>query len=120
MNTSGWAARALSTFNAVRGVAQAAARVAAKRGFPRVEGRIAVRGLSAEVQVVRDQHGVPHVFAVTEADALFGQGFVHAQDRLFQMAGARRLASGRLAEVLGPSGVGSVRLRWNLTQISAG
>ena len=106
---SGRAARALSTFNAARGVAQAAARVAAKRGFPRVDGRMAVRGLSAEVQIVRDHHGVPHIFAVTEADALFGQGFVHAQDRLFQMAGARRLASGRLAEVIGPAAIGSDR-----------
>ena len=109
IRASGRAARVLSTANAVRGIAQAAARVAAKRGFPRVEGRIAVRGLSAEVQIVRDQHGVPHVFAATEADAIFGQGFVHAQDRLFHMAGARRLASGRLAEVLGPNAVGSDR-----------
>ena len=101
------ATRVLSTFSAVRGLAQTGARVAAKRGFPRVEGRMAVRGVSAEVQIVRDHHGVPHVFAVTEADALFGQGFVHAQDRLFQMAGARRLASGRLAEVLGPIALGS-------------
>ena len=103
-------ARALCTLNVVRNVARLAARVAAKRGFPRIDGRMAVRGLSAEVQIVRDHHGVPHVFAVTEADALFGQGFVHAQDRLFQMAGARRLASGRLSEVLGPAAIGSDRL----------
>lgn len=109
MNTPRRAARALSTFNALRGVAQATARTARKRGFPRVEGRIAVRGLTAEVQIVRDHHGVPHVFAANEADALFGQGFVHAQDRLFQMAAARRLASGRLAEVFGPSALGSDR-----------
>ncbi|TAK79169.1 MAG: penicillin acylase family protein, partial [Dehalococcoidia bacterium] len=109
MNIPPRAARALSTLDALRGIAQATARTAAKRGFPRVEGRTAVRGLSAEVQVVRDHHGVPHVFAANEADSLFGQGFVHAQDRLFQMAAARRLASGRLAEVAGPSALGSDR-----------
>lgn len=109
IRTSKQAARALGTLGTLRGAAQTAARIAARRGFPRVEGRVAVRGLSAEVQIVRDQHGVPHVFAATEADALFGQGFVHAQDRLFQMASARRLASGRLAETLGPAALGSDR-----------
>ncbi len=101
--------RTLGTLDVLRNVAQTAVRAAAKRGFPRVDGRMAVRGLSADVQIVRDQHGVPHIFAASEADAFFGQGFVHAQDRLFQMAGARRLASGRLAEVLGPSALGSDR-----------
>jgi len=119
---SGRAARVAGTLQAVRGLAQATARVAAKRGFPRVEGRIAVRGPSAEVQIVRDVHGVPHVFAATEADALFGQGFVHAQDRLFQMAGARRLAAGRLAEALGPAGLASDRFmrRVGLHRAAAG
>jgi len=62
------------------------------------------------VEVTRDRHGVSHVFASSEEDALFGHGFVHAQDRLFQMEGARRLAAGRLSEIAGSSMLQSDRL----------
>ena len=69
---------------------------------PVIDGRLQARGLDAPVEVIRDIHGVPHVSARTAADALFGQGYVHAQDRLFQMELLRRVASGRLAEIAGP------------------
>ncbi|MEP7304949.1 MAG: penicillin acylase family protein [Acidobacteriota bacterium] len=58
-------------------------------------------GLSAPVRIVRDTWGVPHIYAETQADLFFAQGFVQAQDRLFQMDLWRRSAQGRLSEVLG-------------------
>ena len=66
-----------------------------------VEGTLAIEGLSAPVMVVRDRWGVPHITASSQDDLFFAQGFVQAQDRLFQMDLWRRAAQGRLAEVLG-------------------
>lgn len=67
-------------------------------------------GLSAEVTVQYDERGVPHIEAKNEADLYRALGYVHAQDRLFQMEMARRLARGELAEVLGPKLVDTDRL----------
>ncbi len=89
---------------------RAVARAAAHTSFPPVDGVLAVEGTDGLVEVIRDRHGVPHVLASSDRDAFFGHGLVHAQDRLFQMEGARRLASGRLAEVVGPAALGSDRL----------
>jgi len=68
-----------------------------------VSGTIEVSGLSAPVRIVRDRWGVPHVYGQSQDDLFFAQGFVQAQDRLFQMDLWRRSAQGRLAEVLGPN-----------------
>jgi penicillin G amidase len=72
------------------------------RATPQVSGSILLPGPSARVDVLRDADGVPHIRATTEADAMFGLGVVHAQDRLWQMEFQRRLGRGRLAEILGP------------------
>lgn len=72
---------------------------------PRTNGRLAIDGLRAPVEVIRDQWGVPHIYAANEHDLFFAQGFVHAQDRLFQMDLNHRLGLGRLAEIVGPLGV---------------
>ena len=69
--------------------------------LPTTDGEITVPGLGAPVEVLRDEHSVPHIFAQSEADAQFALGFVHAQDRLWQLEMNRRIAAGRLAEVLG-------------------
>ena len=74
-----------------------------RQSLPVVDGTIEVQALGAPVEVVRDAHAVPHIEAESFADAVFAQGFVHAQDRLWQMDFRRRLGSGRLAEVLGPA-----------------
>ena len=74
-----------------------------RQALPVVDGSIEVQGLEAPVRIVRDTYAVPHIEAQSFADAVFAQGFVHAQDRLWQMDFRRRLGSGRLAEVLGPS-----------------
>lgn len=74
----------------------------AKSSLPQLDGSMRVKGLGAPVSVLRDEHGVPHITADTVEDLLFAQGFVTAQDRLWQMDMARRFARGELAEVLGP------------------
>ncbi|MGH8734137.1 MAG: penicillin acylase family protein, partial [Burkholderiales bacterium] len=51
--------------------------------------------------MLRDRHGIPHIYAASLDDAYFALGFVHAQDRLWQMEMSRRIGSGRLAEILG-------------------
>ena len=66
-------------------------------------GTIRLAGLQKPVQVLRDRWGVPHIYAQNSHDLFFAQGFVVAQDRLFQMELWKRSGQGRLAEVLGPS-----------------
>lgn len=73
--------------------------------LPLHEGTLRVAGLVAQVEIRRDAHGVPHIVAKGEADALYGLGFAHATDRLWQMDFNRRIAHGRLAELVGPRGV---------------
>jgi penicillin amidase len=69
---------------------------------PERDGTLALERLSAPVKVRYDERGVPHISAANEADLYRALGYVHAQDRLFQMEMVRRLARGELAEVLGP------------------
>jgi penicillin amidase len=69
---------------------------------PQRKGEIAVAGLRAPVEVWRDSLGVAHVWADSEYDLFFAQGYVHAQERLWQMELFRHVAEGRLAEMLGP------------------
>lgn len=88
------------------GVAAAIAAVAwfvllARSGLPELDGSTAVRGISGPVSVTRDSHGVPTIEAATLEDLFFAQGYVTAQDRLFQMELMRRSARGELAEVVG-------------------
>lgn len=70
--------------------------------LPKLNGSIAAPGLAAEVIIRRDDRGIPHVSAPSEAAAFFGQGFACAQDRLWQMDIYRREAEGRLSEIFGP------------------
>jgi len=78
--------------------------------FPLLDGRVAVAGLDARVNIDRDSQGIPHVSAQTERDGWLGLGFVHGQDRLGQMLWLRALAAGRSAESLGAQGVAWDRL----------
>jgi penicillin amidase len=73
-----------------------------RRAWPQVDGTLEVAGLTAPVEVVRDRWGVPHLFAANERDLFFAQGYVHAQDRLWQMHFNRTVASGRLSSLFGP------------------
>ena len=70
---------------------------------PQLSGTLSVPGLAAPVRIVRDTWGVPHIYAASQGDLFFAQGFVQAQDRLFQMDLWRRSALGRLSAALGPN-----------------
>ncbi|WP_083330611.1 MULTISPECIES: penicillin acylase family protein [Pseudoalteromonas] len=71
------------------------------KSLPQEEGVISLSGIDSSVKVVRDENSIPHIFADNDYDAYFALGYVHAQDRLWQMNFALRLATGRLSEVLG-------------------
>ena len=69
--------------------------------LPVVDGTVAVAGLGDRVEIVRDSHGIPHIYGKSETDAWYGLGYAHAQDRLWQMEMNRRIGAGRLSEILG-------------------
>jgi len=75
------------------------------KSYPEVRGVQPVGGIQAPIDIKRDKFGIPHIQAQSERDAWFGLGYVHAQDRLFQMDSRRRYAFGRLSEWIGPSTV---------------
>lgn len=76
-----------------------------RQSYPQVEGEITLAGLDAPVDILRDQSGVPHIYATTTHDLFFAQGYVHAQDRFWQMDAWRHASSGRLSEMFGESQV---------------
>jgi penicillin amidase len=80
-----------------------------RRPWSQVDGTLTVPGLQAEVQVLRDEWGVPHIYAENEHDLFFAQGYVHAQDRLWQMEYNRRTGYGTLSEVFGELSVNGDR-----------
>ncbi|MGR3661996.1 MAG: penicillin acylase family protein [Paracoccaceae bacterium] len=73
----------------------------ASRSLPDYDATFQLSGISGPVEIVRDNANVPHIFGETDDDVLFGLGFAHAQDRLWQMLMLRRTAQGRLSEVFG-------------------
>lgn len=73
----------------------------ARASLPQVSGQLLIAGLEHPVTIVRDADAIPHVTAATEADAYLAMGFLHGQDRLWQMELNRRIGQGRLAEILG-------------------
>jgi penicillin amidase len=82
----------------------------AKSRLPQTDGTIEIDGLTDGVKVLRDRHGIPHIYASNADDLFLAQGFVQAQDRLFQIDLWRRSVQGRLAEILGPDFVDRDRL----------
>lgn len=74
----------------------------ASRSLAQIDGALTVRGLQSPVEVVRDEWGIPHIYAENTHDLFFAQGYVMAQDRLWQMEMWRRWREGRLAEIFGP------------------
>ena len=67
-----------------------------RQSLPQTKGEIRLQGLGANAEVLRDRYGIPHIFAASMEDASFALGFVHAQDRLWQMEMSRRVAAGRV------------------------
>jgi penicillin G amidase len=76
-----------------------------QRSFPTTSGRIEVPGITATVTVYRDDAGIPQLVAETDHDLFFAQGYVHAQDRFWEMDFRRHVTSGRVAELFGESQV---------------
>nr|WP_197429234.1 penicillin acylase family protein [Microbacterium sp. CCH5-D1] len=78
-----------------------------QRSFPQTDGSIELDGLQAEVTVQRDDRGIPTITADSTDDLFYAQGFVHAQDRFFEMDFRRHVTSGRVAEMFGESQAGT-------------
>lgn len=75
--------------------------VTVRRPFPQENGELTLAGLDAPVDVYRDAYGIPHIFASTSHDLFYVQGYVHAQDRFWQMDFWRHTSTGRLSEMFG-------------------
>ncbi|MGH8765891.1 MAG: penicillin acylase family protein, partial [Burkholderiales bacterium] len=76
-----------------------------RQSLPKLEGQLQLPGIAGPVEILRDRYGIPHIFAQDLADATFGLGYAHAQDRLWQMEISRHIAAGRLSELVGPGGL---------------
>ena len=92
----------------------------ASRSLPDYDDTVRVPNLGAEVEIVRDNANVPHIFGGNDQDVFYGLGFAHAQDRLWQMITMRRTVQGRLSEVFGTTTVRIDRLlrRFDLYTLS--
>ena len=77
----------------------------AKRSLAQIDGEIKVAGLKEPVEILRDRAGMPHIYARNQEDMFFAQGYVMAQDRLWQLEMWRRWREGRLAEIYGPKAI---------------
>lgn len=92
----------------------------AARSLPDYDDTVQVQGVTAPVEIVRDNANVPHIFGETDGDVFFGLGFAHAQDRLWQLITLRRTAQGRLSEVFGTATVTTDKLmrRYDLYRLA--
>ncbi len=81
--------------------------VVVRRSWPQTGGELRISGLEGEVEVVRDDAGIPQIYADSMHDLMLAQGFVHAQDRFFEMDVRRHATAGRLSELFGDAGVES-------------
>ncbi|MGH6912317.1 MAG: penicillin acylase family protein, partial [Geminicoccales bacterium] len=106
---SRWAVRGLLALILVLLVVGVAGYLWLRSSLPKLEGEVRVSGLEEAVSVVRDRFAIPHIEAESLLDASFALGFVHAQDRLWQMEFQRRLGAGRLSEIVGPATLPSDR-----------
>ncbi len=80
-----------------------------QRSVPKLDGVVKAAFVDQPVEILRDKHGVPHIYAQTEADLHRALGYTHAQDRFWQMEQARRTAQGRLAEIFGEAALDADR-----------
>src|SRR5712692_1609774 len=96
-----WWQKTLVGVVGLAGLAGGAYYVLMRRPLPKTKGELHLYGLHDPVEVIRDRYGVPHIYAQNEDDLFFAQGYVHAQDRLWQMEFNRRIGCGRLSEIFG-------------------
>ena len=100
-----WTFRIVALGLVLAGLAVVGAFWLAARSLPDYDENHAVAGIAGPVEIVRNTHNIPHIFAEADADVFFGLGYAHAQDRLWQMTLMRRAAQGRLAEMFGRRGL---------------
>ena len=96
-----WLFRLVTAGFVLAGLTMALIYYFASRSVPDYSAEVTLDGISAEVEIVRDNANVPHIFAASDADVYFGLGYAHAQDRLWQMTMLRRTVQGRLSELFG-------------------
>jgi penicillin amidase len=97
-----WWQKTLLAMAGLAGIAGGAYYLFIRRPLPRRRGTLRLYGLHETVEIITDRYGVPHIYAQNEDDLYFAQGYIHAQERLWQMELNRRTGSGRLAEIFGP------------------
>jgi penicillin amidase len=102
-----WALIALASILLLVAILAVSLLFISRRAFPQTRGTLGVKGLEAPVEILRDTSGVPHISAKNMHDLFFSQGFVHAQDRFWQMEFWRRIGTGRLSELFGKSTLGT-------------
>jgi penicillin amidase len=102
-----WFARVLTVLLALALVLAGVLVYTVRKSFPQVDGSLRLPGLAGSVEIYRDKSGIPHIYADTAADLFTAQGFVHAQDRFFEMDFRRHTTSGRLSELFGKATLGN-------------
>src|SRR5689334_10495495 len=93
-----WRKKTAETTANLTGLIGATYSLLTKRSLPQKSGKLLLNGLHSPVEILTDTYGVPHIYAANEDDLYFAQGYVHAQERLWQMEFNRRVGSGRLSE----------------------
>ena len=88
-------------------IASAGAYYVTRQPFPNTDGTLTVAGLKEEVHIYRDEYGIPNIYANNQEDLFFAQGYVHAQDRFWQMEFWRHIGQGRLSEIAGDATIES-------------
>ncbi|MEV4095161.1 penicillin acylase family protein [Streptosporangium saharense] len=98
-----WLARVVTALVVLSLALAGAGVLAVRASFPQVSGDLKVKGLTGKVTIYRDKTGVPHLYADSSEDLFLAQGYVHAQDRFFEMDFRRHVTAGRLSEMFGAS-----------------
>ncbi len=96
-----WWKKTLLAVAGLTGVAGGVYYLVTRRPVPKKKGKVSFAGLHETVEIITDRYGVPHIYAQNEDDLYFAQGYIHAQERLWQMEFNRRIGSGRLSELFG-------------------
>ncbi len=96
-----WWQKTVAAAAGVAGLAGGAYYLLMRRPVPNYKSEVRLAGLYEAVELITDRYGVPHIYAQNEDDLYYAQGYVHAQERLWQMELNRRIASGRLCEIFG-------------------
>lgn len=105
-----WSAFAAAVLVLLLVLALVASVMIVRKSWPQTDGEIEIPGLEGEVEVLRDEHGIPQIYADSMHDLVLAQGFVHAQDRFFEMDVRRHATAGRLAELFGEAAVDTDRV----------